>query len=153
MKKGQASFDFLITYGFALIAILILIGVLIHVGYISPEDFLVDKVTFPPPVTSSESPIFTATTIQVSLHNNLGNIEIISSVEDDFCNASSVDVIFLNGEAATDNNVSEKALFVLEWTCQKTLEKGDKIHSDIGFVYRTKTGLEHTHMGFIQAKI
>lgn len=43
MKKGQAAMEFLMTYGWAILVVLVAIGALAYFGVLSPEKFLPDK--------------------------------------------------------------------------------------------------------------
>ena len=39
-KRGQAAMEFLMTYGWAILAAIIVIGVLAYFGVLSPDKFL-----------------------------------------------------------------------------------------------------------------
>ena len=43
MKKGQAAMEFLMTYGWAILVVLIAIGALAYFGVLNPEKFLPEK--------------------------------------------------------------------------------------------------------------
>ncbi len=46
-KKGQAAMEFLMTYGWAILAILAAIGALAYFGVLTPTKFLPEKCVFP----------------------------------------------------------------------------------------------------------
>jgi hypothetical protein len=43
MKKGQAAMEFLMTYGWAILVVLVAIGALTYFGVLSPDKFLPEK--------------------------------------------------------------------------------------------------------------
>lgn len=49
-KRGQAALEFLMTYGWAFLVIMIMIGALAYFGVLSPERFLPDRCKFGTPV-------------------------------------------------------------------------------------------------------
>jgi uncharacterized protein (UPF0333 family) len=46
MKRGQAALEFLTTYGWAFLVILVMIGALAYFGVINPQKFLPERCTF-----------------------------------------------------------------------------------------------------------
>jgi hypothetical protein len=76
-KRGQAALEFLTTYGWAFLVILVMIGALSYFGVISPNKFLPERCTFQQEVTCKD---FVANgggaagaNLQFFLTNNLGN--------------------------------------------------------------------------------
>lgn len=49
-KKAQSALEFLMTYGWAFLIILIMIGALAYFGVLNPDRLLPDRTTFSPPV-------------------------------------------------------------------------------------------------------
>ena len=49
-RRAQAAMEFLMTYGFALIAILVAIGALVYLGILDIGNFLPERCTFPAPL-------------------------------------------------------------------------------------------------------
>ena len=47
-KRGQAALEFLTTYGFAFLIILVMIGALSYFGVLSPNKLIPDRCTMPP---------------------------------------------------------------------------------------------------------
>ncbi|MFC2016699.1 hypothetical protein ACFLUF_03190 [Chloroflexota bacterium] len=45
-NKAQAALEFLTTYGWALVVILVMIGALAHFGILSPSKFLPERCNF-----------------------------------------------------------------------------------------------------------
>ncbi|MCF7865934.1 hypothetical protein K9L67_02665 [Candidatus Woesearchaeota archaeon] len=74
-KKGQAAMEFLMTYGWAILVVLLAIGALAYFGLLNPT--VPDKTTFGVPFISLDSGLYTAdntsSTIQIALKNGAGN--------------------------------------------------------------------------------
>ncbi|MGM5482405.1 MAG: hypothetical protein ACQESF_02985 [Nanobdellota archaeon] len=49
-KRGQAALEFLMTYGWAFLVIMIMIGALAYFGVLSPQKFLPDRCKFGTPI-------------------------------------------------------------------------------------------------------
>jgi len=71
-KKGQAAMEFLMTYGWALLVVLVAIGALAFFGVLNPGQFLPDTCTMPPGIACIESQA-TTTGITLVLQNGLGD--------------------------------------------------------------------------------
>jgi len=54
-KRGQAAMEFLMTYGWALLVVLVAIGALAFFGVLNPGQFLPDTCTMPPGISCLES--------------------------------------------------------------------------------------------------
>jgi len=78
MKKAQAAMEFLMTYGWAILVVLIVIASLAYFGVLNPTRFLPEKCTFSTGVscgdfvagiTGGGTPL---NSLQIRLQNNLG---------------------------------------------------------------------------------
>jgi len=69
--KSQAALEFLTTYGWAFLVILIMIGTLAYFGILSPSRILPDRCTMGPEFTCENFQV-TPTQIKIRLKNNLG---------------------------------------------------------------------------------
>lgn len=78
-KKGQAAMEFLMTYGWAILVVLIVIAALAYFGVLDPSNVLPDKCTFPVTLTCDD---FLVNTQGISLNviNNAGKGITISRV-------------------------------------------------------------------------
>lgn len=94
-KKAQGALEFLMTYGWAFMVILIMIGALAYFGVLSPAKFLPDRCQFGSPVVCKGEDYTlradTAGTIVANLINNFGSAIIVNSTNittdyPDFCN-------------------------------------------------------------------
>ncbi len=124
-KKGQAAMEFLMTYGWAILVVLIAIGALAYFGVLSPEKFLPEKC-----VISSGSGLFcdeftsdaTADTVTIRIKNILTESAWVDSVALDSpsCNFSTADT-----QIAADSTTD----FTL--ACAGGLTSGDKIKGSL----------------------
>lgn len=55
MRRGQAALEFLTTYGWAFLVILVMIGALAYFGVINPNQFLPERCTFQQEFTCEEA--------------------------------------------------------------------------------------------------
>jgi len=84
LRKGQAALEFLTTYGWAFLVILIMIGTLAYFGILRPSRLLPDRCNFGPEVDCQDFQIThgdgTDGTIKVKLKNNVGELINIDSM-------------------------------------------------------------------------
>ena len=76
VKKGQGALEFLMTYGWAFLVILIMIGALAYFGVLNPQRFLPDRCMFTSQF-NCENPVIRnegdgTATILLEFRNNLG---------------------------------------------------------------------------------
>ncbi len=80
-KRGQAALEFLTTYGWAFLVILIMIGVLAYFGILTPGKLLPGRCNFPPEFPCIDYQISaTANTFKLRLKNGLGEPIDVSAV-------------------------------------------------------------------------
>ncbi|MBW2990469.1 hypothetical protein KY348_02060 [Candidatus Woesearchaeota archaeon] len=73
MRKAQAALEFLTTYGWAFLVILIMIGALAYFGVLNPPALLPSRCTFGPEVACLEHRINASdTTLEFRFRNNVG---------------------------------------------------------------------------------
>ena len=75
MRRGQAALEFLTTYGWAFLVILIMIGALAYFGVLRPSRLLPDRCNFGPEMDCQDFQISNTPTtklIKVKLKNNVG---------------------------------------------------------------------------------
>jgi uncharacterized protein (UPF0333 family) len=128
-KKAQAAMEFLMTYGWAILVVLIAIGALAYFGVLSPDKFLPEKC-----VISSGSGLFceefsssaTADTITLRLKNILADSVWVDSVnlDDPSCNYTTADTQIVS-DSTSD--------FVL--SCAGGLDSKSKVKANIAISY------------------
>ena len=80
-KRAQAALEFLTTYGWAFLVILIMIGTLAYFGILSPSKILPNRCTFGSEFECEDYQISaTANTFKLRLKNNVGQAISISAV-------------------------------------------------------------------------
>ncbi len=70
-RKGQAAMEFLMTYGWAILVVLVVIGALAYFGVLSPSTLLPEKCTFPVSVNCVDHSV-SPTAVTVVLLNGAG---------------------------------------------------------------------------------
>jgi hypothetical protein len=80
MKKGQAALEFLTTYGWAFLVILVMIGALAYFGVLNPKNALPERCLFSPEIDCLEARIVSANvaaatpaTVSFRFRNNVGS--------------------------------------------------------------------------------
>src|SRR3989344_4607890 len=93
-KKGQAAMEFLMTYGWAILVVLVAIGALAYFGVLSPDNLLPEKCTMPvqlrcsdyrvldssADITCTGTPIDACANITLILQNAAGRPMLIRSM-------------------------------------------------------------------------
>jgi uncharacterized protein (UPF0333 family) len=96
-KRGQAALEFLTTYGWAIMLLLVMVGTLSYFGILNIESFIPEKCTFTPGINCKDTmatngpPGPPAREINMILINSLGktvrildvNVECVDDVECD----------------------------------------------------------------------
>jgi len=131
MKKAQAAMEFLMTYGWAILVVIISIGALAYFGAMKPQEFLPEKCVistgsglFCDEFTSSSS----ANTVTLRVKNILTESAWVDSVSLDSpsCSYSTADT-----QIAADGTTD----FAL--SCSGGLTSGDKIKGTVTVLYTT----------------
>ncbi len=73
LKKGQAAMEFLMTYGWAILVVLVAIGALAYFGVLSPQKYLPNTCTIPNQFGCNEWKVSaTDSNVQIVLQNGRG---------------------------------------------------------------------------------
>ena len=135
MRKGQAALEFLTTYGWAFLVILIMIGALAYFGVLSPDTLLPSRCTFSPEISCLEHEIISDDgagngILRFRARNNVGAmadftfgaIEISSDVTANNC------VVNPNN----GNNIRSGRIMAVNCTFTgNTFPKGDKVKFEV----------------------
>jgi len=84
-KKGQAAMEFLMTYGWAILVVLVAIGALAYFGVLSPEKLLPEKCLIPTGsglfcdknLVSADA---TADTVKIRIKNSLADTVTVTAI-------------------------------------------------------------------------
>jgi hypothetical protein len=144
--KSQAAMEFLMTYGWAILVVLIAIGALSYFGVLSPDRFLPSRCNLPTGLTCVDFEVSTST-VSVVLQNNFGEAIIIDGVV----------VAQKEGIACTYNtpvtlNNNGRTTLTIEGCSHGN--SGDRFNGDINVTYtKVETSLSHKAIGSMQSKL
>ena len=144
-NKGQAAMEFLMTYGWAILAAIIAIGVLAYFGVFSPGRYLPEACTLTSPLGCDDNKISVATGISLVLRNGAGEDITVSSVNIVNCGIDSTSQPVADGGTAT----------ITIPTCTPVLVAGNKFNGAITVTYIKTSGgtFSHTSSGTLIGKV
>src|SRR3989338_4347425 len=103
-KKSQAALEFIMTYGWAILVVLVAVGALAYFGVLSPDRFLPNKCTLQAGIACLDHKA-TPTQIEVVIQNSLGydidEISVRSDVTGIRCGPDVSTASLENGAKAT----------------------------------------------------
>lgn len=147
-KKSQAALEFLMTYGWAILVVLVAIGALAYFGVLNPDKFLPAKCTLSSGIACIDHRVQGTAgaggvgLITVRLTNSLGfDIDTVV-VKAGGCGTSGAAVTMANGASTT-----------YTITCSAALA-GSKYNNQLNVSYTvTDTGISHNNIGQITTRI
>lgn len=122
-KKGQAAMEFLMTYGWAILAAVIAIGVLAYFGVFSPQNSLPNICNIGPPMGCVEHQV-NDTGVLVRLHNGVGSVVNVTNFVVSGC-----------GSTSTIGNLADGADLNIFLGCDSATTVGAKFNGDITVSY------------------
>ncbi len=143
-RKSQAALEFIMTYGWAILVVLVAIGALAYFGVLSPDRFLPSKCLQQQGIACLDHKA-TSTALTVVSQNALG-----------------YDVSVTGSKAAQCTSVTSPTLpYVLANGGQITLvlactNSGTKYNGQFNITYTTPTdvgGISHTNVGQVTTKV
>ena len=133
--------EFLMTYGWAILVVLVAIGALAYFGVLSPDKLLPSKCTLQSGIACLDFRVASGQ-IQISIQNGLGYDMSAITVATALCGTSSSPATIANGEKGT-----------YTVTCGSALS-GSKYNGELNVTYTlSDTGLSHINRGSIVSKI
>jgi uncharacterized protein (UPF0333 family) len=141
-KKSQAAMEFLMTYGWAILVVLVAVGALAYFGVLSPDKFLPSKCQLPAGIACTDFTLNSGNSqATVALRNGLGFDATAVTVAVSGCTSP----------AATTLNNGELKSFI-STSC--SLTSGSKFSGDVNVTYtNSDSGLSHTVQGSITGRI
>ena len=141
-KKGQAAMEFLMTYGWAILAAVIVIGVLASFGVFSPSKYVPTSCSFSAPFGCVDNQVASnGTHVSFVLRNGGGSATNVTSVNITGCGANTDGYVIADG--------AEQLVTVV---CGSTLT--DKFSGDVAIKYKPIGGvLEMTSSGSVTVKV
>jgi hypothetical protein len=142
-KKGQAAIEFLMTYGWAILAAVIAIGVLAYFGVFSPGKYTTGSAVVNPPFYVNAWNVKASSGVTLELKNNGGEDYTIQSVDVSGC-----------GTDSTATPVSAGATATVTIACTPALTEGNSFKGDIAITYRKAgSSVDLTSTGTIAEKV
>lgn len=139
-RKSQAALEFLMTYGWAILVVLVAVGALAYFGVLSPDKFLPSKCVLQPGIGCLDFRV-TAGQISVVIQNSLGFDMSAITVRAQDCGTDSAPATLPNGEKQT-----------YEITCSPALGVS-KYNGILNVSYTSSEGLPHVNQGTLTAKV
>lgn len=144
MKKGQAAMEFLMTYGWAILIVLIVFGALFFFGIIDVKSKMPENIMFPPPIYGEDFTLTNDGTLKLKMRNYLEENIIIN----DSWYKGTDECEIISGFNVNPIIVSPQEEFILEYICPNAIGKRVKVY--LSFKYaRQSTSTEHTHTGYV----
>lgn len=171
-KKAQGALEFLMTYGWAFLVILIMIGALAYFGVLSPTKFLPERCTFGTQFLCKDyllSYNSGAPTVTLRLQNNLGQVIFVTSVDatsqEGFGGCTATSLIDSTGNSALDTSgdgsvesISDGEYMDVVLDCTDTggMTEESKYKVQVNLVYYAATSsssFSHTVQGEVFANV
>jgi uncharacterized protein (UPF0333 family) len=151
-KKSQAAMEFLMTYGWAILVVLVAIGALAYFGVLSPDKFLPAKCQLPAGIACTDHRVSsTANTVEVVLRNGMGFDATGVSVSIGGCGTATA--IAAGDCAAGATRLNNGAQCTYRATCTPPLSSGAKFSGGLGVAYtNADTNLAHVINGTITSR-
>ena len=143
MKKSQAALEFIMTYGWAILVVLVAIGALAYFGVLSPDKFLPAKCTLSAGLACTDHKA-TATALDIVFRNSLGYDITVTSVKAQQCTAL----------GPLTDSVANGA--TKQYTFTVCTNSGSKYNGNVNVTYTTPLdygGLSHTNQGQVTSRI
>ena len=123
-KKGQAAMEFLMTYGWAILAAIIVIGVL--AVYFRPSSLTSDSAIVTAPFYALGSTI-SASQVQLEIQNNGGETLNVTGVTIDVSTPAAA----VCGNQSYVGNVAAGGTTTATFTCSSGISSGDSFSADV----------------------
>jgi len=156
-KKSQAAMEFLMTYGWAILVVLVAIGALAYFGVLSPDRFLPAKCQLPSGIACTDFKVEagatpTTGTVDIVLRNGIGFDMGSVDATDDFRVAVSGctgDYVVITDTIELSNG--QQKTFQIT-AC--TISAGSKFNGELNVSYVNKdTNLPHKIQGVITGRV
>jgi len=132
-KKGQAAMEFLMTYGWAILAAVIAIGVLIYFGVFSPSRFVPETCILSAPLGCNDDSTASVAGIDLILENGGGEDYNVEEVEVTNCGTYTPAIPDL---LKTGDSLAIPTTIV----CDPVLTAGEQFRSNIIVTYKKLGG-------------
>ena len=142
-RKSQAALEFIMTYGWAILVVLVAIGALAYFGVLSPDKFLPSKCLLQSGIACLEHKV-TINDVTVVLQNSLGDDITNVVVHAGNCGDS---------PATTLTNGQNSGQIVITCVPAGAFAGLSKYSNTLNITYISGNGVSHTNNGQITARI
>jgi hypothetical protein len=155
MKRAQAAMEFLMTYGWAILVVLVAIGALAYFGVLSPARFLPESCTMAPGIGCDDFKITYdagGSTIQLLLRNGMGetvsgvNVAIIGCTSDAGASTTWTDGALLESTSITDGILLDSC------TTAVVSASGARVKANVNLTWTSSSGLSKQRIGALTGK-
>ena len=137
--------EFLMTYGWAILVVLIAISALAYFGVLNPSRFLPESCTLVPGLSCVDHVANADGNIQLHIQNGMGQdlaaFTVTAIIDGTACTAAGMDPF----PDSVDNT------FIVD--CGAALTAGSRLKADIHVTFTSEAGLDHTEVGQLVTKI
>jgi hypothetical protein len=151
-RKSQAALEFIMTYGWAILVVLVAIGALAYFGVLSPDRFLPAKCTLQAGLACLDHKA-TIDSLQVRITNSLGYDITVNSVKAQLCicegGAVGCPAPFTAPETASVGNGAS-----VTYTLVCTNSGSTKYNGQLNITYTNlETNIQHINQGQVTSRI
>ncbi len=149
-RKGQAALEFLMTYGWVILAVLIAISAIAYMGILNADLVLPEKCIMPAGMDCTDKPTIEADTglVTISIKNGGGNtIELKNAtINSATCSKGIIEPHFINLK------IKDQQTVLMTFNCTEPIQIG-KFKADIVILYtNVETGFSHSAFGSISGR-
>jgi len=138
-KRGQAAIEFIMTYGWAFLVVLVAVAALAAFGVLDSSLFLPNKCILEAGIGCDDFRI-NENSVSLSLRNSRGEDVTITSISFEGCSGSPSGIL----------SNHDQSLFIIDG-CNNTL--GEKFNKDFTLTYTGRSGLQHEDKGMVSGKV
>ncbi|MCF7871936.1 hypothetical protein K9L97_02785 [Candidatus Woesearchaeota archaeon] len=141
------------TYGWAILVVLLAIGALAYFGVLSPQTILPERTVFPAPLPNLDTAQLRADggEIEIAFKNNKGvKINIADGSSNAGVDPETGSDCTLGNFTSDKSEISNGENFILTWDCDENMTAGDQFKGTLKFNYvNNQTGQTITHSGSV----
>ena len=145
MKRAQAAMEFLMTYGWAILAVLAAISALAYFGILNPEERIPESCIFFPGLSCTDFKVDT-NTVTLIVTNGIGHD--LETIQFTIMGTGSCE-----GDSSVVSTLSDGETKTFTITCTQKPNSGTPFRKDIQVNYREINGLNHSRTGKISTKV
>jgi hypothetical protein len=99
-RKAQAAMEFLMTYGWAILVVLVAIGALAYFGVLSPSKFVPDTCQFGPGISCDDFKVTTTGAVFI-IRNGMGQDITVYGIKAVNCEDATLSTLVKQGDQST----------------------------------------------------